>query len=288
MGQSKASEPQTQQISIRKYARNDGYATSDAVAVEEPLEIRLVFGSAMRRVMRSLSITMRTPGQDDELAVGFLWSESIIKSPGEIEGIERRGVLADGRPSGNIVRVDLRTDVHFDPSRLQRHFFTTSSCGVCGKASLESLLAQGVTPLSDSGPLVPSTVIYELPAALHSGQPTFDATGGLHAAGLFDTTGKVLATREDIGRHNAVDKLIGHFILKDATPLPRSVLVISGRASFEIMQKALVARIPMVVAVGAPSSLAVELARENNMSLIGFASERRFNVYSGFARLVDV
>ena len=275
-----------QQISIVRVCGKDVVSTQDRVAVEEPLEIRVVFGEPQHRTMRSVSVTMRTPGHDRELAAGFLYTESLLTSPNEIEAIHLRGVTSDGDPTGNIVRVDLHPEMAFDLQRVQRHFFTTSSCGVCGKASLEALAAQGLSPIGDVPLRVSPAIIQAVPERLRDRQLTFAHTGGLHAAGLFDQQGEILAVHEDVGRHNAVDKLIGEQFLARKTPLESLGMVISGRASFEIMQKALVARVPLVVAVGAPSSLAVDLATQYNMTLIGFASAKRFNVYSGPSRCV--
>lgn len=257
----------------------------DTVVVEEPMEIRVVFNSGGERSMRSLSITMRTPGNDEELAAGFLFTEGILTDASEIEGFKILGTGEDGEPTGNIVRLDLRPDVKIDFARLQRNFFTTSSCGVCGKASLDSLEVQGLQPLPENSISVTRDVVHQLPAGLRDGQPTFARTGGLHAAALFSVAGEIECVREDVGRHNAVDKLIGRCFLDRQTPLSSYIMMISGRASFEIMQKALVARVAMVVAVGAPSSLAVEMARHYNMALIGFASAERFNIYSGADRV---
>ncbi len=270
---------------IERITTDSSSSINDRLAVEEPMEIRVVFGSVEDRVMRSLSITMRTPGYDEELAVGFLFTESILGSVNQIEAVRNRGVTEDGEATGNIIRVDLKPEVELDVSRLQRHFFTTSSCGVCGKASLEALAIQGLRRLSDEFQCR-AEVIRSLPGTLRGSQPTFANTGGLHAAGLFDASGKLLSLREDVGRHNAVDKLLGEVLLGNRMPLDNHIMMLSGRASFEIMQKALVAKVPMVVAVGAPSSLAVELAQQYNMTLIGFASEQRFNVYSGIHRVL--
>jgi FdhD protein len=256
------------------------------VAVEEPMEIRVVFGPTDRRQLRGVSITMRTPGCDDELAVGFLFGEGLLHSPDEIESIETRGVDDQGLPTGNIVRVHLHPRVHFDPARLQRHFYSTSSCGVCGKSSLESLAVGGLRPLASESFHVSAEVIRRLPAALRDRQPTFAQTGGLHGCGLFDRDGVAIAVREDVGRHNAVDKLIGRAFLERQIPLSERILVVSGRVSFEILQKALVAGVPIVVAVGAPSSLAIDTARHYNATLVGFASADRLNIYAGAGRII--
>lgn len=244
------------------------------------MEIRLVFGPQDKRVLRSVSVTMRTPGNDEELAAGFLFSEGILSSPSEIDTIEVRGVDQDGNLTGNIIRVVLQPGVEVDFQRLQRNFLSNSSCGVCGKASLESLEVQGVQPIRGSSWSVQAPAIYRLSTALRSLQPTFDLTGGIHAAAFADTSCEIIEAREDVGRHNAVDKLIGTSFLRGELPAQDRIMVVSGRASFEIVQKAIVAGVPMMVAVGAPSSLAVEMAQKYQMTLVGFASERRFNVYS--------
>jgi len=258
----------------------------DILAVEEPMEIRVTFGPSGARTGKSLSITMRTPGADFELAAGFLFTEGILRDRAQIRGIEFCGPVAPGRTTSNIVRVDLTEDVELDLGSLERHFYTTSSCGICGKASLDAVQVKGIEKLTP-GPMFARDGIHGLPAQLRSAQPVFERTGGLHAAGLATTAGELLEIREDVGRHNAVDKLIGRRFLDGATPLSDHAMVVSGRASFEILQKALVAGVPAIVAVGAPSSLAVEMAERFGMTLIGFASDERFNIYAGAARVLD-
>ena len=258
----------------------------DLLAVEEPMEIRVAFGPRDRRTARSLSITMRTPGNDFELAAGFLYTEGILKDRAQIEGIEFCGPVAPGRATSNIVRVDLSVDVELDLGSLERHFYTTSSCGICGKASLDAVQVKGIEPLKGARPRFSRAEVHAFPAKLRSAQPVFERTGGLHAAGLATPQGDVVEIREDVGRHNAVDKLIGRRFLDGETPLGKFGMVVSGRASFEILQKALVAGIPMIVTVGAPSSLAVEMAERFGMTLVGFASSERFNVYAGADRIV--
>ena len=250
----------------------------DVLVVEEPLEIRVVFGSKEKRKSKSLSITMRTPGSDFELAAGFLLSENIVGHPSDIQSFEHVGPAEAGKDHGNTLMVELGFDVPLEIEKLQRHFYTTSSCGICGKASLDAVRAQGLEPFQ-SKLKVDEQVVFTLPDGLRKHQGIFERTGGIHAAGLADVNGNFVAIREDVGRHNAVDKLIGSQMLEGKFPISDSVLVVSGRASFELVQKALMAKIRMMVAVGAPSSLAVELAREFNMALIGFASSERFNVY---------
>ncbi len=258
----------------------------DVVAVEEPMEIRVVFGPPEKRRSKSLSITMRTPGNDFELAAGFLFTEGVITAGNQIDRFEFCGPVPEGRDEGNIVSVELAPNLNVDVSKLQRHFYTTSSCGICGKASLDAIQAQGLTPIASNHVSVEAAIIRSLPERLRSSQAVFDRTGGLHAAGLFDVTGELISIREDVGRHNALDKLIGEQLLAGNVPLTERLIVVSGRASFELMQKTLVAAVPILVAVGAPSSLAVELANEFNLTLIGFASASRFNIYAAGQRVV--
>ncbi|MGI8555019.1 MAG: formate dehydrogenase accessory sulfurtransferase FdhD [Pyrinomonadaceae bacterium] len=257
----------------------------DSLAVEEPLEIRLGFTENGRRKHKGVSITMRTPGDDFELAAGFLFTEGIVKSANEIKQIKHCGVFGKGGVYDNTVRVDLQSDVEIDFKRLERHFYTSSSCGVCGKTSIEALQT-GVCSLSKiDKPLFAADAIHNLPEILRVRQNVFERTGGLHAAALFNSNGEMEILREDVGRHNAVDKLIGSQFLAGKTPISDKLLLVSGRASFEIVQKALMAGIPILAAVGAPSSLAVELAREYNMTLLGFVRDNRFNIYNGAERI---
>jgi FdhD protein len=252
----------------------------DFLAVEEPLEIRLGLDAGEGREHRAVAVTMRTPGHDADLAVGFLFTEAIITDPAQVAG---------ARPccrSGNVVRVDLRAGHTVDLSRAERHSYTSSSCGVCGKTSLAAVRVAMGARLIPGQPIVNADLIRELPGRQRSAQEVFDRTGGLHAAALFDPAGELRCIREDVGRHNALDKLIGHEFLAGRVPLSDGVLLVSGRASFELVQKAAVAGIPILAAVGAPSSLAVELARDRGMTLIGFVRDDRFNVYTGFERVL--
>jgi FdhD protein len=248
----------------------------DLLAAEEPLEVRLGCGDGPQGD-RAVSVTMRTPGHDRELAVGFLFAEGIVTA--------REQVLAvHACKSGNVVRVRLRPGVEVNLARLERHFCTTSSCGVCGKSSLEAVRVAAHARPAEGRPVVEPAVIQRLPEKLRAAQALFDRTGGLHAAALFDAAGNLLSLREDVGRHNALDKLIGAQFLAGRTPLSEDVLLVSGRASFELVQKAAVAGLPILAAVGAPSSLAVGLAREQGLTLIGFVRPDGFNVYSGADR----
>jgi FdhD protein len=258
----------------------------DLVATEEPFEIRV--GYSRRdgsRAEEPVSVTMRTPGHDEDLAVGFLFTEGIVHAGSDVQGVVARGQrVADGLV--NVVRVDLAPGVAVDFKRLERNFYMTSSCGVCGKASIEAVAVQGQYDVGATDFRISGAALGLLPAALKTQQAVFEQTGGLHASGLFDAEGKILALREDVGRHNALDKLIGHALQRGEVPLTNRGVIVSGRASFELMQKSKMAGVPLVAAVGAPSSLAVELAREFGITLVGFLKPDRFNVYSRPDRVV--
>lgn len=251
-------------------------SAQDVLAREEPLEIR-VRG-------QSVAVTMRTPGQDAELAAGFLVSEGIVRSRAEIVEIAHCAA-GENAHLGNILNVFLAADAAVDLAKLTRHVFGSSSCGLCGKATIESVRMQFGPACSKVK--IPRSVLISLPEKLLVNQSTFARTGGLHAAGVFTAEGRTVCVREDVGRHNAVDKVLGWAFLNGVFPLSDAVLMVSGRASFEIMQKALAAGIPMVAAVSAPSSLAVEFARESEQTLIGFLRGMSFNVYSRADRLTD-
>ncbi|HEY5312677.1 MAG TPA: formate dehydrogenase accessory sulfurtransferase FdhD [Pirellulales bacterium] len=275
-------------VPVEKVSGQLRQAGRDLLAVEEPLEIRLVFRRDGRRQQKSISITMRTPGADFELACGFLLTEGIIRGPADVAGVRHCGPPVGPLKLRNVVRVELGPEVPVDFERLERHFYTSSSCGVCGKTSIAALTVAGVTPLAAGEPRVPAEIFHRLPDELRRSQDVFDQTGGLHAAALFETDGRLVALREDVGRHNAVDKLIGSELLAGRLPLERQILLVSGRASFELVQKALVARIPIMAAVGAPSSLAVELAAQYGLTLLGFLRSGRFNLYCGGERVIGV
>ena len=254
---------------------------SDRVVTEEPLEIRLSIAGASRTV----AITMRTPGADFELAVGFLFGEGVIARREQIVGISY--CKDDDLPQEqlfNIVIIELDPTTRPDLRPLERHFVTSSACGVCGKASLDALELRGVASIPAGPRLEPATVA-ALPDRLRSAQGVFDSTGGLHAAGIFDPDGEVVTVREDVGRHNAVDKLIGWAVLQNRLPLTENVVMVSGRSSYEILQKCLSAGVPIVCSVSAPSSLAVDVAARFGMTLIGFVRGSRFNVYAGPERI---
>lgn len=259
-------------------------ADSDFVAIEEPLEIQLGSWQDGRFAHRTISITMRTPGDDFELAAGFLFTEGIIRSPRDVREIRHCGPAAAPDGLRNVVRVDLAEGVEVDYKRLERHIYTASSCGVCGKTSIEAVQL-AVKPELDEGPRVPAGVIRALPSSLLSSQAVFASTGGIHAAALFDAEGRLIANREDVGRHNALDKVIGAQFLAGATPLREAIILVSGRAGFELVQKALAAGCPVLAAIGAPSSLAVDLAAQFGMTLVGFVRDGQMNVYSGSARI---
>jgi len=252
---------------------------SDVLVAEEPLEIRV----NTHGVDHPISVTMRTPANDFELAVGFLYTEGIIRSRDEMDQV-RYCVGGPVEQQYNIVTVALRPGVAFDADALKRNFYTTSSCGICGKASLEAL-AINRPPAIPEGPVVDASTITTLPDKLRKAQKVFEQTGGLHAAGLFEPDGRLIAVREDVGRHNAVDKLVGWLVMEGKVPAGERILVVSGRASFEIMQKALAAGIPIVAAVSAPSSLAVATAEEFGMTLAGFVRGESLNVYAGKQRI---
>jgi FdhD protein len=258
----------------------------DLVATEEPFEIRLgYFRRDGSRAEEPVSITMRTPGDDEDLAVGFLFTEGIIRTGSDVQGVVARGQSAAGGLI-NVVRVDLNPGVTVDFKRLERNFYMTSSCGVCGKASLDAVAVQGKYDIHAVDFKMTGEALGRLPTALKTRQAVFEQTGGLHASALFDAAGTIAELREDVGRHNALDKLIGHALLRGAVPLFGHGVIVSGRASFELMQKSKMAGVPLVAAVGAPSSLAVELAREFGITLVGFLKADRFNVYSRPDRIV--
>lgn len=270
-------ETATAKVQVTKINAGQADVAVDFLACEEPLEIRLIHGNEKSRVKNSVSVTMRTPGNDAELAIGFLFTEGIIRSKNELKGYENT--------TGNIVEISLAENVHPGLQKLDRNFYTTSSCGVCGKASLDAIKTIEA-PSAEKGKITVSPeVLYSLPALLRKTQQVFEQTGGLHAAAVFDTLGNLVLVREDVGRHNALDKLIGNCFLNDRLPLSGHILLLSGRASFELIQKAVMAGIRIVVAVGAPSSLAVELAKEFDMTLAGFLRDNRFNIYCGKKRI---
>lgn len=261
--------------------RNGRQAVPDDLVTEEPLEIRLRHGATTR----SVAITMRTPGADEELAVGFLFNEGVIETRADLLQIIPPTTLR-GSSRENVVHAVLRPGLNPDLASLERHFFTTSACGVCGKASLDTLLIDHQPLAADRGATVSPRVLATFPDSLRRRQGLFKTTGGLHAAALFTPSGELLAVREDIGRHNALDKLIGWAFLAERLPMTDGIILVSGRASYEILQKSLMAGAPIVCAISAASSLAVSLARDFGITLIGFLRDDRMNVYSGFDRIL--
>jgi FdhD protein len=250
---------------------------SDLLAVEEPLQLCLN-GSP-------LSITMRSPGSDLDLATGFLFTEGIIDDIAQILSMRAESAEDSFDDSGDRVTIRLKPEVAIDPGRIRRNFYSSSSCGVCGKLAIGAIEVRPARPMRQSGPQFSADLIYRLPDLLRQAQQSFDRTGGLHAAALFSPGGTLLGLREDVGRHNAVDKVIG-FALRDGTiPLGDSLILVSGRAGFELVQKSVMAAIPVLAAVGAPSSLAVETAQRFGMTLVGFLRGQRFNIYSGLWRI---
>ncbi|MBS1965493.1 MAG: formate dehydrogenase accessory sulfurtransferase FdhD [Chloroflexi bacterium SZAS-1] len=267
-------------VAVYRFANSGSTTGHDQLVVEEPLEIRLEYGPREARTRKSISITMRTPGDDFALAAGFLFSEQIVRHPAHILRIRFCGPPVGPRHLRNTVRVELDPAAEIAIERLERHFYTTSSCGVCGKTSIEALQLSDCPPLPSTGPHIPATTIHQLPEHLRAAQEVFESTGGLHAAALVTPAGQIELLREDVGRHNAVDKLIGTRLLAGSLQLNQHLLFVSGRASFELTQKAVVAGIPILAAVGAPSSLAVALAEAHGLTLIGFVRDHRFNVYT--------
>ena len=264
----------TEAVEIRRLDGEGSSTTADAIAVEEPLEIR-VGGS-------SIAVTMRTPGHDAELATGFLLTEGVVRSAADIVEVAHCE-SGQARQTGNVINVFLAAGVEVDFQRLTRHVFASSSCGLCGKAAIDAVIQ--THPQVNSSLRISAAILESLPEKLRASQKAFDATGGLHAAALFDSTGRMLIAREDVGRHNGVDKVIGWALQQGMTPLNALVLLVSGRVSYEIVQKALAAGLPLICAVSAPTSLAVELARESGLTLVGFLRGRTMNLYSGAWRV---
>src|SRR6185436_2910958 len=280
-------------VNIKKINESGVVYAGDLLAAEEPLEIRLGFGAANEREQKNISVTMRTPGNDFELALGFLFTEGIINNNHDVKRIvyctDANRSLSSGEGRGeveNIVRVELKENILPDLKKLERNFYTTSSCGVCGKSSIDSIKTICDKQVSENNMSATAETIRQLPDQLRKQQNIFRHTGVLHASALFDAGGNLIFTREDIGRHNALDKLIGAALASGMIPLSDHILLLSGRASFELIQKAVMAGINLVAAVGAPSGLAVRLAKEFNITLIGFLRNERFNIYSGEQRII--
>lgn len=255
--------------------------TADQLAVEEPLQIQLLYGSSGNEQRKNLAVTMRTPGNDEELAAGFLFTEDIIQSSTQLIHI------IAGASGENTVLAILKGNVVPNLQDTERNFYVTSSCGVCGKSSIDAVRKEIKYPVNGGSLKISAAILQRLPDSLRKQQEVFQSTGGLHACALFDGNGNLIALREDVGRHNALDKLIGHAFLKEQLPLQDVILLLSGRASFELVQKAAIAGIRVIAAIGAPSSLAVQLAEEAGITLVGFLKSDRFNIYTGSARIIE-
>lgn len=294
------------EVEITRVTREDRVTGTETVTLEEPLEVQLEHGPQGARQNRSISVTMRTPGHDRELALGFLYTEGVLGEEVDLEdlsiaqpelvdtvcGPQTRTASAHGaeaeagatRTAAGIVRVAVAPGVDVRTASLERNFYTTSSCGVCGKASLAALRSVAPPRRRNDFTFDPA-LLFQLPERMYEHQRTFRSTGGLHAAALFDAAGQLQLLREDVGRHNAVDKLVGASFLDDGLPLRQRLLLLSGRASFELLQKAVMAGIPAVAAIGAPSSLAIQVARDFDVTLVGFLRDDHFNIYNGARRL---
>jgi len=275
--------PLFQQKTITKYSSSSFEEKIDSIAIEVPLEIRLGFGPETEREQKSISVTMRTPGNDEELALGFLITEGIINRAEDLLSI-KHCVKVKEEEKNNIIRAELKPEIKVDWAKLDRHFYTTSSCGVCGKSSIDAVRNNCLLPIKSQHIISPSTIL-KLSDQLNDSQLVFNLTGGIHASALFNSQGKILMIREDVGRHNALDKIIGASCIDNNLPLHQNILLLSGRISFELVQKSAVAGIPIIAAFGAPSSLAIELAEEMNISLVGFLKKDKFNIYSGKDRI---
>ena len=268
------------QVDTSKVTGDKFSCVKDTLSVEEPLEIRVTADIDSNRLTQPVSVTMRTPGNDADLAAGFLFTEGIINSFEDIEGMDLSLC--------NAVEVTIKRGVAVNPKVFERHSFVASSCGVCGKKSIDAVKIRRNYKVDENLPTLSTAVLHALAQTLRKAQAEFDSTGGIHASGLFDTDGNLIVIREDVGRHNALDKVIGSQLQAQALPLMNTILLVSGRASFELVQKAAHAGIAVLAAVGAPSSLAVELAQEADMTLIGFLRNGRFNVYSSPNRIIDM
>ncbi len=272
--------PHSEIIPITKVKKGEQHQTSDYLTVEEPLEIRLLYGPPEKRLRKSIAVTMRTPGFDELLAAGFLFAEGILENPDQVHQIRHLPTFMDNAFE-NIIEVELKPEVEINFQQLERHFYMTSSCGVCGKASIEAVQIDLPATFPQKKPDIAFDILQTLPEKLAKAQEAFQHTGGIHAAAIFTIEGHLIDLKEDVGRHNALDKLIGKAFLDKRLPLHHSILLVSGRASFELTQKALMAGIPLLAAVGAPSNLAVRLAKENGMAMVGFLKKDRMNVYTG-------
>lgn len=268
-----------EKVIISKIDNGEINEINDELAIEEPLEIRLAYSTANGQMLKNISVTMRTPGNDEELAAGFLFTEGVIKDEAEVLKINHN--LSDM----NSVLVSLVENVKPSLNNSERNFYTTSSCGICGKASIDAISVSAVYPNLKDTILIPATLLYLLPELVKNEQKIFQHTGGIHASALFSLTGELQLVREDVGRHNALDKVIGNRFLNKELPLHNNILFLSGRTSFELVQKAFMAGIKIIVSVGAPSSLALDMAKDCGITLIGFLRGAKFNIYSGAHRI---
>ena len=269
----------TERIFINKIFNGEKLEVEDELAIEEPLEIQLVYSTPNGRMQKNISVTMRTPGNDEELAAGFLFTEGIIKHATDISNVLHL-------PSDtNRILITLVENIMPSLNSAERNFYTTSSCGICGKGSIEAINVTAVFPNLKDTISIPASLLYSLPDLVKKEQQIFKNTGGIHASALITLDGEVVLVREDVGRHNALDKIIGNRFLKSQLPLNNNILFLSGRSSFELVQKAFMAGIKIIVAVGAPSSLALEMAKECGITLIGFLRGEKFNIYTGAQRI---
>ena len=264
-------------VKINKVAQGKAALCEDFLAAEEPLEIQLLYGTKNERIRKSISVTMRTPGNDEELGTGFLFTEGIISKCEQVSGV---------KSEGNILEISLNENVTPFLNKSERNFYTSSSCGVCGKSSIDAVKTVSQFINQQDTICIKADLLFGLTDVLREQQSVFEITGGLHASALFDTVGKLLLLREDVGRHNALDKIIGYAFMNDILPMTDKILLLSGRASFELIQKASMAGIKIIAAVGAPSGLAVDMAKESGITLIGFLRNERFNIYSGENRII--
>ncbi len=271
------SELPVEHISIHKINAGVAIEAADKVAVEEPLEIQLEYSTVTGRMIKNIAVTMRTPGNDDELATGFLFTEGVVKNVEDINDIKQI--------DHNRVSVVLKENIVPMLANAARNFYSTSSCGICGKASIDAIRTVSQYSEVKDNIIIKALVFYPLQSELKKQQKIFEDTGGIHASALFEHDGNFMMMREDVGRHNALDKVIGAALLKNELPLNSCILLLSGRASFELLQKAVMAGVKIVAAVGAPSSLAVEMAKESGVTLIGFLKDNRFNIYAGAERI---
>ncbi len=269
----------TEQVIITKIHKELYVETTDELALEEPLEIQLAYSTVTGRIQKNISVTMRTPGNDEELTAGFLFTEGIIKRAVDVFGIQH--ISSDL----NRVLVTLVENIQPTLNNASRNFYTTSSCGICGKASIEAINVAAVYPTVKDAISVPAMLLYTLPDIVKNAQEIFQHTGGIHACALFSFEGELVVIREDVGRHNALDKVIGNCFLNNQLPLHNNILFLSGRSGFELVQKAFMAGIKIIVSIGAPSNLALEMAKECGITLIGFLRGERFNIYTGAQRI---